>query len=101
MRPRTTETTCRQRSGPVASAAEPSAGAVVEQGTTAHCLAKPETSSSRFVELLGLEPIRPGALVVLLREVARAVAGEERRTDAVRVLLVAWAPGRRRDVHDV
>ena len=61
----------------------------------------PEAASSRLVELLGLEAVGPAALVVLLGEVARAVAVEERLADAGGVLLVARAPGGGRDVHDV
>src|SRR3954470_10375054 len=60
-----------------------------------------EPAPAGLVELLGLEAVRPGALVVLLREVAGAVAVEEGLADAGGVLLVARAPGRGGDVHDV
>src|SRR4051794_29493862 len=60
-----------------------------------------EAASSRLVELLGLEAVGPAALVVLLREVARAVTVEERLADALGVPLVARAPGGGGDVHDV
>src|ERR1700722_16520513 len=60
-----------------------------------------EAAPSRLVEVLPLEPVGPGALVVLGREIARARPGEERLPDAGPVLLVARAPGRGGDVHDV
>ena len=41
-----------------------------------------EPAPPRLVELLGLEAVGPAALVVLLGEVARAVAGEEGLADA-------------------
>src|SRR4051812_24633537 len=79
----------------------PDAAVTHEGPTRGRRSAHAEPASSGLVELLGLEAVGPGALVVLLREVARAVAVEERLADAGGVLLVARTPGRGRDVHDV
>src|SRR4051812_9260594 len=60
-----------------------------------------ESAPPGRVELLGLEAVGPGALVVLFREVARAVAVAEGLADAGGVPFVARAPGGGGDVHDV
>src|ERR1700712_1127661 len=60
-----------------------------------------ESAPSGLVEVVDLEAVGPGALVVLGREVAGAGAGPERFADARRVGLVAGAPGGGGDVHDV
>src|SRR3954451_9857883 len=60
-----------------------------------------EAATAGLVELLGLGAVRPGALVVLLREVAGAVAGQEGLADLLGVALVARAPGSGGDVHDI
>jgi cytochrome bd ubiquinol oxidase subunit II len=64
-------------------------------------LLEAEPAPAGIVEILGPEPAGPGPLVVLGREVARAGAGAEGFPDAGRVSLVAGAPRRGRDVHDV
>ena len=54
---------------------------------------KAEPASAGFVEVVGLESVCPGALVVFFWEVAGAGPGEEGFPDARCVLLVARAPG--------
>src|SRR4051812_1671194 len=63
--------------------------------------AEAETATAGGVEVLLVEPVGPGALVVLLGEVARAGPGAERLADGPGVPLVPRAPRRGRDVHDV
>src|SRR3954467_14988706 len=60
-----------------------------------------EAAPPGVVELVGGEPVRPVALVVLGGEVAGTRAGEECLADGGGVGLVAWAPGCGGDVHDV
>ena len=60
-----------------------------------------EAAASGGGEVVGAETVGPAALVVLGGEVGRAGAGQECLAHAGGVALVARAPGRGRDVHDV
>src|SRR5262249_37820009 len=63
--------------------------------------AQAEAAAAGAVELVRLEAVGPGALVVLGGEIGRAGAGDEGVPDAGGVPLVTGAPGRGGDVHDV
>src|SRR5687768_8343482 len=68
----------------------------IPDAPSGYASAHPEAAPAGLVELLRLEAVGPLALVVLRREVARAVAVQERLADLRRVRLVARAPGSRR-----
>src|ERR1700722_17443531 len=89
------------QSKPDVSDGPASLGRAQDRGAWRLAEVEAEAAPSRLVEVLPLEPVGPGALVLLGREIARARPGEERLPDAGPVLLVARAPGRGGDVHDV
>src|SRR3954451_3113648 len=101
-RPSSVETQHLSRCGPwSATRCDTAAGRAAAWPTRRLPSVKAQATTTGLVELVGAEPVRPGLLVVLGGEVPGAGAGGEGLPYVGGVLLVAGAPGRGRDVHDV